>query len=665
MIAEQVDTVDPAPAEESGESPVSGYDRETLNKVQVNLYNPRFDRAVLGAQTVGGGWSGRPLTRATGRVDESDISALSRFVSPDGFGRAVERLAKDHLLVLCGASGTGKRSSALKLLREVTDQPFYLMSPHVSPAELAEYDYDRHCGYLVVDRVAEHSGESDFEWRVVRDRVRERECYLVITGPPMATAERTCHVAWRAPAVEHVLRAYWNGTLPAEEEPVLREALASIDSVRDVVGLAERLNRGLPLDLALEHLDTRVRVEVDEWFEVADRRGALEVTTLGFAVGVDERTFEAALRLLQEVLDRDMPSASDDVLEPDRLPQLRQSLLTNKLVTTETLHTELGTRGALVFAKREYHRHVLAQLWQRMDVVFWDAVVEWLDEIVTDLRYEVPVAVGLAELAAVALDEVVRVLDRWARGARRAAGQRVAVYVLHLMAYDEVLAPAALKIAVGWIDRGKPQQRWVAAMAFIGGLGIRYPHDARRRLWTVCTQSHAVDGDVEHVFGELFATLVRDTDNAHLVLHYLRDKVERFTGPEARPASRAVAMRTALALLESRKPGTKRSAVLLHLEEHPEHANVVIRLLASVLVFRPLRLRAINALRRLLEDMAHNDPDARRSARTLGAVLRAALPPGEHDALDTDFRVVAARKKDTDIKSLVDAVLDALKGRVS
>ncbi|MFD0203707.1 MULTISPECIES: hypothetical protein [Saccharothrix] len=664
MTAQQAQEHAPTPTDEPAENPAPRYDRATLNEVQINLYSPRFERAVLGAQTVAG-WSARPLTRATGRVDDGDISALSRFVSPEGFGTAVERLAVDHLLVLCGAPGTGKRSSALALLRQVTDQPLYLMSPHVSPTELADYEYESGCGYLVVDRVTEYGGDPDFEWRVVRDRVRDRECYLVITEPPTLVVDRACHVVWHPPAAERVLRAYWDGTLPADEEPVLHEALESIDSVRDVVGLAERLGRGLPLDQALEHLDARIRLEVAEWFEEADRRRVLEVTALAFGAGVDERTFEAALGLLQQVLERDVPPAADEAQEYDRLPQLRRGLLTNELVATSTLHTDLGTRGALRFARPEHHRHVLAQLWQRMDVVFWDAVVEWLDEVVTKPEYEVPIAVGLAELAAIALDEVVRVLDRWARGARRAAGRRVAVYVLHLMAYDDVLAPAALKIAAGWVEQGKPQQRWVAAMAFIGGLGARYPHDARRRLWRVCTQSHAVDGDVEHVFGELFATLVRDTDNAHLVLHYLRDKVERFTAPGARPASRAVAMHTALAVLESWKSDAKRSAVLLHLEEHPEHRDVVARLLAGVLVFRPLRLRAIKALRALLEDMAENDPRARTSARDLGVSLHSALPAGEHAALDADFRVVAARRPDTDIKSLVDAILDALKGRVS
>ncbi|MBY8851897.1 hypothetical protein K7G98_27885, partial [Saccharothrix sp. MB29] len=176
--------------------------------------------------------------------------------------------------------------------------------------------------------------------------------------------------------------------------------LASIDSVRDVVGLARQLDRGRSLEDALEHLDTRVRAEVERWFDdrthddVLARRPVLEVTALAFSSGVDERTFETALRALH----RHSPAsgAGEHAVEQDHLPQLRRGLLTNELVRTEVLHTELGTRSSLTFAKPEQHRHVLAQLWQRVDIAFWDAVGDWLDEIVADPRYEGPVARGVA-----------------------------------------------------------------------------------------------------------------------------------------------------------------------------------------------------------------------------------------------------------------------------
>ncbi|MBY8854292.1 hypothetical protein K7G98_41055, partial [Saccharothrix sp. MB29] len=65
-------------------------------------------------------------------------------------------------------------------------------------------------------------------------------------------------------------------------------------------------------------------------------------------------------------------------------------------------------------------------------------------------------------------------------------------------------------------------------------------------------------------------TLVLEGANAHLVLNFLVAKIRLFTRPGARPAGRAAAMRTALAVLEARKPGSRRSAVLAHLDDFPE-----------------------------------------------------------------------------------------------
>ncbi len=661
-----------APADQSADAAAAAYSRRMVHDVQATFNGTtKIEHATFGAQSA----PVRPtstLTSATGRVGDDDLSAaLGRFVRPACFDTGLSRLAHDRLVVLCDLGDTGKRSSALALLREVTDGALYMLSPGISLDELAEYDYEPGCGYLVVDRVVDQEvKETDFDWRVVRDRVEDRTCHLVVTRPArLSGAEQFGHLEWSPPDAARVLRAHWPHPWPDEHAEALGDALASIDRVRDVVGLAGQLAEGKSPDAAIAHLDTRVRAEVEEWFDAEpDRRRVLEVTALLFTTTLDERTFEAALSRLRRALAEYLPEpkpAEEEGTEEPHLPQLRKKLLENTLVGIETVRTDLGTRRAMKFAKPEYPRHVAAQLWERMDVVFWDAVDTWLDQIVVRRPYEVSVAEGLAGFATTALDEVLPVLDRWARGARGDAGQRTAVFVLYFMAYDDSLAPTALRIATDWITRGKPTHRWVAAMAFIGGLGVRYPHDARRRLWQVCAQSHTVDGEVEQVFGELFTTLVRDTDYAHLVLNFLVAKVERFTRPGARPAMRNVAVRTALAVLEAEDVTTRRSSVLTYLSEFPDRVGLVARLLASVLVHRPIRLRAIGALRGLLEDLAKNDKRARERAEALGEALRAELPPDEHGSLDEDFRIVAARKKDTDIRSLVDAILDALKGRVA
>ncbi|MBY8851896.1 ATP-binding protein [Saccharothrix sp. MB29] len=156
-------------AEPQDEQPAPPETDAPAGQVQINMIRPTIDKALIGLHNVTGREDAH-LTRATGLVDDQDVSvALARFVEPAGFGSTAERLARDGLLVLCGPSGTGKRSSALALLREVTDRTLYMLSPNSSPADLADYEYEPGCGYLVVDRVVDKGRPgSDFEWRLVR-----------------------------------------------------------------------------------------------------------------------------------------------------------------------------------------------------------------------------------------------------------------------------------------------------------------------------------------------------------------------------------------------------------------------------------------------------------------------------------------------------------------
>lgn len=587
------------------------------------------------------GWrdvTGARLPRATGSVGQKDMTrAVRRFVAPEGFTAAAVRLAHDRLVVLCGAPGTGKRSSALSLLREVTDEAFYMFSPQIPLTELVEHDYAAGCGYLVIDHLVDRDpAESDRQWRLVRHRLASQHAYLVVTTT-VGTGESVSHVDWRPPSAERVLRAHGAREWPAEHSTVLRDALRSADRVGDVVDLARRLRRGEPPHVAIAHFDATMRARIGRWFSTAPEHQILEVATLAFTIGVGERHFETALTLLWEKL----------AAHPGTGTRLRGRLAENPLITATA---QPGGR-ALVFAMSGFHQHVLAELWQQRDVRFWDAVRDWLDTIVVRPPYEQRLPIGLAKLADAALDEVVPTLDRWALGTCGLPGQRAAVYTLWLMAHDDSLAPAALRIATRWINRGQPAHRWVAAMTFSGQLGVRYPHEAIDVLWRLCVQSHSTDEDVELVVGELFSTLVRETDYGGIVLTVLADKAERFIHRGAGPRMCAVAARAALAAVAVRDPLTDRIAVLTYLAQFPDRAATVAALLAKVLVKRPLRRRAMQALQAILADLAQHE----ELARALCAALASHLDKTERDALKREFPTVA-----TNICSSVAALLNAL-----
>jgi len=122
-------------------------------------------------------------------------------------------------------------------------------------------------------------------------------------------------------------------------------------------------------------------------------------------------------------------------------------------------------------------------------------------------------------------------------------------------------------------------------------------------------------------------------------------------------------VRTVLAALAVKDPLTKRVSVLTYLAEFPERTDVVARLLAAVLVHRPVRLRAIRTLRALLEDLAKNAERAEEQARALGEALAAQLAPDERVALEAEFRVVVTHRGN-DIGPLVATLLKALSGLI-
>ncbi|HEX6359670.1 hypothetical protein [Actinophytocola sp.] len=664
-MTEEEEKDDEAAEEKPPETPEEATAQSSFNQQQtINVNNPVFGSNVsiglLHALSA-------KLSRATGSVDQDDVTnALKHFVRPEGFPDAALRLAHDRVVVLCGATGIGKRSSALALLREVTDEALFMLAPQIPLAELVKYDYKAECGYLVIDRVvAPEAVESDFEWRLLRDRLADQRAYLVVTTSitQAGVTESISHLAWRPPNAARVLRVYWPEEWPEEHQETLSNALRSADRVSDVVDLALRLREGESPDIAVSHFDASMRAQVDTWFETASDGQVLEVATLAFTLGVDERHFESAMALLRTTMRKHMPEAEAEVSSPAAvtLPRIRGQLAENTLVTTSVLPTDLGTRGALLFAMSGYHQHVLSALWRGMDVRFWDTLRDWLDLIVVRPVYEQRVAMGLARLAYAALDEVLPTLDHWAGGQRGTAGQRAAVYTLWFMAYVDSLSPAALQIATKWITQGRPTQRWAAAMTFSGHLGVRYPHEAVNVLWQLCVQSHTVAGDVEMVFGELFSTLVGETRDAGIVLSTLAGKAERFIRPGARPHLCSVAARTVLAALAVRDARTKRVAVLNYLTDFPDRIGVVGGLFAKVLVHRPVRLRAMHALQAILEDLHKNAERPEDVVSALGHALANGFDDeGERNALEREFPIVVARKN-KNIGSIVTALINALK----
>ncbi|MBP2191013.1 hypothetical protein [Nocardia goodfellowii] len=436
--------------------------------------------------------------------------------------------------------------------------------------------------------------------------------------------------------------------------------------MRDLTDLADRLAGDMSLDEAVGHLDITARKAVADWFDKQpERRPVAEVTALCFALGADVRTFETMLVSFERRLGEHMPEpqATVDVPPETGLRQVRHARnRPDSLIVRERGESADGLGTGMRFRSSGYQRHVLGMLCDRMDVEFWNAVRVWLDDVDIGSDHSRPlVADGLTTLAEVAFDEAFDVLERWSAGARGRNGQIVAAIVLSSMSYRDHLAPRALQIATTWITRKNGARQWVAAVAFGNALGVRYPHEAIARLWTLCAQAHAAQRDMTPIIGMLFTDLVVEAGDPGIVLRTITKAAGR-QGAARNMSRRQIAIAAGTAILSARDVHG-RTAVSLFLERFPDKTAEIAGLLACVLGNRPTRIEAIRAIRRALQDLVKHTDRPETIAHRLGDALAAEMTISEGEQLKAEIARVRTQRGRTDSDKTA-AALAALLARL-
>ncbi|MGW9123027.1 hypothetical protein ACWGRV_41690 [Streptomyces sp. NPDC055663] len=681
----------PAPASTTTTGPVSGPGPDGGQHVYNNFYGPQYHgRAHFG---IGAGAGKGGHTRATGLLEADEIDALLRsYVRPDCFDDAAQELTRTGVVVLSGSRGTGKRSAAVALLREVVgpSADYVVLSPDIGLDQLAERSFDSGVGYVVLDRTAggDAPGRStDFDWRRVRDQVRRHRAHLVITtvhgldGPP---PEAVRHLPWQPPALEKVVRARLvQGRVPQETVARAVEGIPARCPVAVAAEAADRIAAGDdPGQVWKEHTGSAPRAVLD-WFGVEGERTLheiAEVTTLAFAPGVGRRDFESLQENLEQHLEpvyfTPEPSlaaeAGTAVPGPDaqgteprearpapshrraRPADRRRSLARNALVTTEMQLYGSTTREVMVFADPELRRWVLQELWRGYPTEYWDAVRDWLATVIDagpgpDLQLSI--ASGLALLGHVAFDEVMECyLSPWARGEGGESGHDTALYVLWYMCLEEAPAAAALTLARTWAQSADPRLRSTALGAFGGQLGISFPTDAVRWLWVLLQRSLHTEyaaREAMDAWARLFLVLADCRQDAGIVLEALAYRIgrEQRTRSAAYSPIGVLVLGACLRVLTVREPLSGRSAIARYTADRPGEAALAAQLWAAVICHRPLRREALTALLGAARALPAVTSDPTSAAERLGRALVDALPPVELPLFTSEFsRLAAARQ---------------------
>ncbi|MFC5214517.1 hypothetical protein [Streptomyces coerulescens] len=652
-------TGDPVGRKKAGEET-----RAAASQVHHNNVNQYFLGALDAPEIhfgIGVADSANARRRAVGRLDAGEADAvIASYVEPDCFEEAVTALQRDGVVVLVGPPGTGKRAAAVALVATVAEGSEYVvLSPGRSLEELANgrVEFARGVGYVLLDRMHENpSATADFDWRRVRDTVREHGAHLVVTtvhGVQGRALESVRHVPWETPDLAAVLRVRLTRT-ECEPETIERavELMPAGCRIAEVVAAADRIGRGAEPDMVWTEYGNSAAAPVRDWFaEERLPQEWAEVTTLAFINGAGYRDFETCQQHLEHRVARAFPEPADEeaaLAAARRAADRRLSLTRNSLVAVEERKDGALTRAALVFPHPQYRQWVLKELWTRRPTQYWNGVRDWLTDLLrggrAGLETQLSVAQGLALLTPSAFDEFVagECLHRWASGAAGPAGQTTATLVLQCMCLDESLAAVALGVARGWARAYDPQLRSTATAAFSGALGVRFPTDAVSTLLQLNGRGDGRGAEAAFALAGLVAVLAecrQDTGAVFRPLAYrLRAQRDMLAG-----RLKDGILDATLTVLRARDARTGRPVCADVLVNSPEQTEKIGELWAGVLGSLPRRTRALAGLHATLRALPAVSEKPEPVAARFGAAVGAALPPDERPALRAGLASTVAR----------------------
>ncbi|MFD0883599.1 hypothetical protein ACFQ08_03360 [Streptosporangium algeriense] len=611
---------------EPSEQKAADFDEDALGQT-ANVINNFF--AGVNTRQANFGMAGGPAVRSvSGRLDRDDVErVLKRFVRPAGFERARAALNERHLVLLVGEEGIGKWTSGVALLSAVGVQDrITVLSPSLDLDGLLATSYKKGRVYFVHDWIEGEieTGVRRFGLDALSTRLTRAGAHLVITlnrAEPRRGFE-TFEIGWEPPDPLEVLETHLGRTRLAYERDGLPEEVSALRSPRQVVELAEQMLSGQSPEEIMADLCGGT---VAGWFDgVPKRSEVFAVAALAFAHGMPERVFERLLVRLIAIADeverqgaeRERRTIGED------LPQSRR--LWNDANPLVRLSAE-GGEPTVVFRSPHYREQVILQLYRVYGYSLLEPLRQWVRELADDLpEVQVQAAAGLALLARKHPGEVKEsFLVPWAGGL--AKERLAAASTLSLMCADDATAAVAFTTALGWVENAGQPQAMTAALAFAGGLAIRYPGETVDWLWYLSLRGVRVSDVAQRALTLMFQTAAeRDTEALTalrlLVRHLDRDLGE---GMEARKARRA--LQAVLGVLTADRLDGEESLMAWLLLSQPASAEAIGTLWAWTLYNAHHRSDAVRALCRTLRHLGEQGR-ALEAAEALGSAVWSVLP---------------------------------------
>ncbi|WP_285563562.1 hypothetical protein [Streptomyces sp. RTGN2] len=462
-------------------------------------------------------FGGLSAAQSSGEIRVAVLEEVAECFADPGplFAALVERLSNERVLVLGGPHSSGRRTAALMMLHRLGAAPVHSVARDTALNSLVPDSEEQTGarGHLLCDLETDRNKPlREVDLLALRDRLTQRNAYLVITIGPRAHVEDVEPDVWEPPPSTDILTAHLRARLGPDTVanllalPVVTEFLDRAHQPRETSEFASVLLRYAAGDsdeqgvenFSLQALESQVR----EWFEEDDtvlhlREKAFLIALAAFDDGPYALTAEVSDRLyarLQSTADSQRPAAVPVFgthigkrLQLARARRYEAEQPTEWGPVHQVKAAFLDDRTALVLLREVWTGHPSAR----------PALVRWLQDLAEDGR---PLVRTRASSTAAVLahtdlpSAMALVIEPWA--ASPLFGPRtVAVHALTLA--HHVGTPNVPRILDAWCDSKTPHLRWVAIRTH-GLIGPERPIETMAALRTAARReerAEAVDPD--------------------------------------------------------------------------------------------------------------------------------------------------------------------------
>lgn len=417
---------------------------------------------------------------ASGEIPRAELDRLAAVFAESGpFAPALERLSRERVVVLTGAHSTGRRAAALMLLHRVGVRSVRALDPDVSPASIPDQITGAH-GHVLCE-LALSRGRPLREHHVLaaRERLRERDGYLVVTAERTAALHGVETERWEPPRAVDILYNHLGhllGKSGADEVSgldVVRDFLTHDHRPQELAAFAERLadfHRGaVSLDELAGFSRATVERQVRQWFDdtaTGLRDKAFLISLAVFDQAPYALAAELGDRLFAELQLTEAPE------EAARIPVFGSSpaerlRLARARGYEENEATEWGPVPQLMaeYEDPRTARVLLEEVWTGQPSAR-PALVRWIKQLAADPRPVVRTraAACTAMLATADLPSAMaQLIDGWAT--TRAFAPRLiaanALTLAHLLG-----VPAVPRILTQWCTDRHYARRWTAIRGY-------------------------------------------------------------------------------------------------------------------------------------------------------------------------------------------------------